>query len=82
MKYGCEGFEIRNNFPYRNYSRFEMYFELKIMEASRVWISMKIDELFLGSSRFDEIWGKGTSLHLDDNLTHEKDVGVSKLWVS
>jgi hypothetical protein len=40
---------------------------------------MKIDELFLGSSRFDEIWGKGTSLHLDDNLTHEKDVGVSKL---
>jgi hypothetical protein len=29
MKYGCEVFKIRNNFPYENFSGFEMDFELK-----------------------------------------------------
>jgi hypothetical protein len=46
IKYGCEGFEISNNFIYRNFSEFEMEFELKIKEASRVGISMKFDEIF------------------------------------
>jgi hypothetical protein len=36
LKYGCEEFKIRNNFPYKNFSRIEMGFELKIREASRV----------------------------------------------
>jgi hypothetical protein len=30
IKYNCESFEIRNKFPYRNFSRFEINFELKI----------------------------------------------------
>jgi hypothetical protein len=34
IKYGFEGFDERNNFPYRNFSRFEMEFELKFREAS------------------------------------------------
>jgi hypothetical protein len=29
IKYGWKSFEIRINFPYRNFSRFEMEFELK-----------------------------------------------------
>jgi hypothetical protein len=58
IKYGYEGFYLRNIFPYRNFSRFEMVFELKIKEASSIWISMKFDEIFLGTSRFDEIWAK------------------------
>jgi hypothetical protein len=36
IKYGFEGFEIRNNFPYRNFSRFEKDFELKFEKASMI----------------------------------------------
>jgi hypothetical protein len=36
VKYGCEGFEVRNTFPYRNVLIFEMDFELKFKKASRV----------------------------------------------
>jgi hypothetical protein len=32
IKYGQKELEIGNNFPYRNLSRFEMKFELKIRE--------------------------------------------------
>jgi hypothetical protein len=32
IKYGSKEVEIRNNFSYRNISRFEMKFELKIRE--------------------------------------------------
>jgi hypothetical protein len=32
IKYGWKEIEIRNNFYYRNFSRFEMKFELKIRE--------------------------------------------------
>jgi hypothetical protein len=32
IKYGWKEIEIRNNFPYRNFSRFKMEFELKIRE--------------------------------------------------
>jgi hypothetical protein len=32
IKYGFKVFEIRNNFPYRNFSTFEMDFELKFRE--------------------------------------------------
>jgi hypothetical protein len=33
IKYGHEGFEVRNNFPYWNVSKFRIEFELKIKEA-------------------------------------------------
>jgi hypothetical protein len=36
IKYGFEGFDVRNNFPYRNFLKSKMYFELKNMESSRV----------------------------------------------
>jgi hypothetical protein len=36
IRYGWEGFEIGNNFPYRKFLRFKMSFELKIREASTV----------------------------------------------
>jgi hypothetical protein len=32
IKYGWKKFEIRNNFTYRNFSRFEKEFELKFRE--------------------------------------------------
>jgi hypothetical protein len=32
IKYGWKELEIGNNFPYRNFSRFKMEFELKIRE--------------------------------------------------
>jgi hypothetical protein len=34
IKYGFEGIDERNNFPYRNFSRFETEFELKFRETS------------------------------------------------
>jgi hypothetical protein len=48
-KYGWKVFEIRNNFPYRDFLRFEMDFELKFRESSMSWISRKIDWKFLES---------------------------------
>jgi hypothetical protein len=33
--YGYEGFDVRNNFPYRNFLRFEMDLELKIKRSCR-----------------------------------------------
>jgi hypothetical protein len=35
IKYGCKGFDERNNFPYWNVSKFGIYFELKIRKGSR-----------------------------------------------
>jgi hypothetical protein len=50
-----------------------MEFELKIREISRVWNFM---EFLLGTSDFDDTWAKDFCLHLDDNLTHEKEFHV------
>jgi hypothetical protein len=36
IKYGFEGFDERNNFPYRKFPRFVMDCELKFKEAYRV----------------------------------------------
>jgi hypothetical protein len=52
-------FDVRNNFPCRNFSRFKMDFEFKIIEASRVGISRKFEGICLGTSRFDEYWVEG-----------------------
>jgi hypothetical protein len=35
IKYGFEGYEIRNNFSYRKVSKFRMEFELKIRDGFR-----------------------------------------------
>jgi hypothetical protein len=35
IKYVCEGFEVRNNFPYINFLISETKFELKIREGSK-----------------------------------------------
>jgi hypothetical protein len=34
LKYCCREFEVRNNFPYKCFLRFEMDFELKFREVS------------------------------------------------
>jgi hypothetical protein len=34
INYGWREFEIKNNFPYRNFSRLEMEFELIIQKTS------------------------------------------------
>jgi hypothetical protein len=47
IKYGSEGLDERNNFPYWNFSRFEMEFESKFREASMSWISIEIHWKFL-----------------------------------
>jgi hypothetical protein len=36
INYGCEGFEVRNNFPYRNFLILKNNFGLKFKEFSRV----------------------------------------------
>jgi hypothetical protein len=33
-------------------------------------------EFLLGTSRFDKTWAKDFCLHLDDDLTHEKEFEV------
>jgi hypothetical protein len=42
IKYGYERFEDRNNFLHRNFSRFEMDFELKIWESRSVFEFRKL----------------------------------------
>jgi hypothetical protein len=36
IKYGVEGFDKRNNFPYINFFKSEVYFELKIKDSFKV----------------------------------------------
>jgi hypothetical protein len=54
IKYGFVGNEIRNNFPYWNFSKFRIEFELKIKEALGFELSMKFDGIRLKLSRIDE----------------------------
>jgi hypothetical protein len=42
IKYGCERIKIRNNFPYSNFLKFGIEFELKFREGSRCLNSNKI----------------------------------------
>jgi hypothetical protein len=65
-KYGFVENEIRNNFPFWNFSKFGIEFELKKQGSSRVWNSREIYRIWLGFSRIDEIWLRGSWLHLDD----------------
>jgi hypothetical protein len=54
IKYGFEGFELRNNFTYWNFSKFRIEFEFKIQGSSRVWNSMKFGWMWLKISIIDE----------------------------
>jgi hypothetical protein len=49
IKYGWKVFQIRNNFPYTNFLRFEMDLELKFRESSMSWQQGKIDCNFVGT---------------------------------
>jgi hypothetical protein len=48
---------------------------------SRNILGLKFDrnlmEILIGTSGFDEIWLKGSCLHLDDKSTHENEFEVS-----
>jgi hypothetical protein len=46
-KYDFEIFDVRNNFTYRNFFRFKLYFELKIQRIFYELKSKKIDWKFL-----------------------------------
>jgi hypothetical protein len=47
IKYGWKEFEIRNDFSYRNFSRFETEFELKFSEIPVSWVFKEIHWKFL-----------------------------------
>jgi hypothetical protein len=40
IKYGCEGFDERNNYLHRNFFRFEMSFELKFGEVKVYFLTL------------------------------------------
>jgi hypothetical protein len=48
INYGWKSFEIKKNFAYRNFLKFEMDFELKIMEASMGCNSVEFSWKILG----------------------------------
>jgi hypothetical protein len=77
IKYGCEGFDVSNNFPYWIFSRFRMEFELKFEQGSKIQVQMDFDWIFFWSLIFDEIWTIGLLFHLDDNSTHENEFDIS-----
>jgi hypothetical protein len=64
IQYRSKELEIRNNFPYRNFSRFEIEFEIKIQRASMNWISLENSLKFFGTLDFDEIWPARSLLHI------------------
>jgi hypothetical protein len=54
IKYGCEGFEIWNNFPYRNFHILEKNFELKLEKPVGFEFDRNLIEIHLGTSKLDE----------------------------
>jgi hypothetical protein len=83
VKYGWKGLEIRNNFPYRNFSRFEMKFEPKIKEL--LWVENSLENSLenLGTLDFDEIWTTSFLLHLISRK--KKSIFIKrgyKIWIS
>jgi hypothetical protein len=64
IKYGWKGVEIGNNFPYINFSRLEIEFEIKI---SGIFYELNFDRnslKILRTSEFDEIWLASALLYL------------------
>jgi hypothetical protein len=63
VKYGWKGLEIMNNLSYRNFSRFELEFELKFGEF--LWVEIEGKSLKnLGTFDFKEIWPPSSLIHL------------------
>jgi hypothetical protein len=59
------GFELRNNFPYWNFSRFKMEFELKIQERQKLLKPCRIKFKYLEVlEEYETCWPKTFSLHL------------------
>jgi hypothetical protein len=81
IKYGCEALEIRNNFPYWNFSKFGVEFELHSGEFLSIWIQQKFDE-FDETFRIAAIWTMRSWLKLDDKWTHEKEFGIPNFGIS
>jgi hypothetical protein len=42
---------------------------------------MKFDEVFLGTSRFDEVWEKGSCLHPEEKSTLEMNLEFFDLFI-
>jgi hypothetical protein len=63
IKYDSKVFEIRNNFPYKNFLRFRMTCEQNFRETFMSWKQGKIDWNFLGTRIF-ETWPITSFLHL------------------
>jgi hypothetical protein len=76
IKYNFYGFDESNNFHYINFLRFEMKFELKIREASRIKIEGNLMEFLLETSILDETSTKEFCLHLITHLTHDEELEV------
>jgi hypothetical protein len=64
IKYGYEGFEIRNNFPYWNISILRIEFDLMFGGLLRIEFNWNLVKKYLGVSEFDEICPISFSLHL------------------
>jgi hypothetical protein len=79
IKYGCEGFDVRNNFPYINFLIFETEFELKIGEDSRDWNSIEFVWILIGTLRFGEIQAKDSCLHWDDRSLIKREFEILNL---
>jgi hypothetical protein len=75
IKYGCEGIKIRNNFPYWNFSKFGIEFELKFMEGSTCLNSMKVDEFDRNSSTLD-LFNLDLLIGLEAQSAHEMELGI------
>jgi hypothetical protein len=75
IKFGCEGIQIRNNFPYLNVSRFGIEFELKFREGCRCLNSMKFDEFDRNSSTLD-LFNLDLLIGLEGQSTHEMEPGI------
>jgi hypothetical protein len=50
---------------------------IKNQESYRVWNLIEFDGIWVEFSRIDEIWLRGSLLHLDDMSTHDKEFGSS-----
>jgi hypothetical protein len=81
IKFGWKELEIKNNFPYRNFSRFEMKFELKLREALISSISLEIHCKNLKTLEFDEICLPSFLLHLIARKKWISSKRGSEIWI-
>jgi hypothetical protein len=81
IKYGWKEIEIRNNLPYRIFSRFEMEFEWKFMEFSMHWNWRKFTEK---SWKFGFTQNLPSKLLVTPYCKKKKSISIkrgSKIWI-